>query len=184
MSPAPKGYVPKPSLTAEEFWAMTDRSGECWEWTGNRTRPGYGSARFRGKTVGAHRVAWMLANDSEIPARMMICHHCDNPPCVNPAHLYCGTASDNVRDAYDRGRISRTQPRTPPPVMPWDTLIHPGQAALILGVSTRNLGRLADAGALNHLRLFTGTRRYYADSVRAFAADWDDALAADLKRSA
>jgi HNH endonuclease len=176
MSPAPKGYVPKPSLTAEEFWAMTDRSGECWEWTGNRTRPGYGSARFRGTTIGAHRVAWMLANDSEIPPRMMICHHCDNPPCVNPAHLYCGTASDNARDAYARGLMPRRRPRAPRPVTQHDIVIMPGQAANLLGVSTKDLARMADSGALDAYKFDSGHRRYIAASVRSYATAWESAL--------
>lgn len=92
----------------DRFWSKV-RIGEpddCWEWTATRFPSGYGNfsmgARSQGK-VGAHRVAYELAN-GPIPPGMDICHHCDNPPCCNPRHLYAGSVSDNLRDAVRRGR--------------------------------------------------------------------------------
>ena len=77
---------------------------ECWEWEGFRNSPGYGVLKVAGVKLRAHRVAWELANDQKIPEGMLACHHCDNPPCCNPRHLYVGTHADNARDSLDRGR--------------------------------------------------------------------------------
>lgn len=98
----------KIELTPDEvasFWLNVDRSDPngCWEWTGRRKPAGYGSLFIRGKNLVAHRVAWRLVC-GPIPPGMFICHHCDNPPCCNPDHLFIGTARDNVRDAIAKGR--------------------------------------------------------------------------------
>jgi hypothetical protein len=90
------------------FWNKVSRPNDtaCWEWTGCKGTAGYGSFAVDGKTVRAHRMAYQLAF-GEIPAGMLICHKCDNPPCCNPRHLFAGTSSDNVRDAVQKGRHVR-----------------------------------------------------------------------------
>lgn len=80
-------------------------STPCWEWTGHLDTKGYGKLRIDGKTTGAHRISWVLYN-SQITSSDFICHHCDNPPCVNPMHLFKGSNMDNVRDAQSKGRYS------------------------------------------------------------------------------
>lgn len=87
----------------ERFWSLVDRSGECWVWVGSRFSNGYGQFRIGGRSVGAHRVAWELTN-GPIPNGLHICHHCDNPPCVRPSHLFAGTHSVNMQDAMNKGR--------------------------------------------------------------------------------
>lgn len=52
----------------------------------------------------AHRAAWVEAS-GPIPLGILVCHRCDNPPCCNPAHLFLGTQSDNIKDGYAKGRI-------------------------------------------------------------------------------
>jgi hypothetical protein len=88
------------------FWSFVDERGpdECWGWQGGRDRQGYGQMTVRrGKTLKAHRLSWELAHHCEIPDGMMIRHTCDNPSCVNPAHLLVGTNVDNMHDLMERG---------------------------------------------------------------------------------
>lgn len=76
----------------------------CVEWAGLRNRDGYGYLRANGRRVRAHRVAWELVHGS-IPPDMIICHHCDNPACVNLDHLFIGTTADNMADKTAKGRL-------------------------------------------------------------------------------
>ena len=85
---------------------------DCWEWEGSKAPRGYGTFSMRKsgverKTFSAHRFAWAIANKCDIPEGKMICHHCDNPSCVNPKHLYMGTGFDNNSDTVERGRAKR-----------------------------------------------------------------------------
>lgn len=84
---------------------------KCWEWQSWCLNVGYGGFYMRrGKrhTFMAHRLAWSIANNRDAPDGMLICHHCDNRKCVNPAHLYLGTSQDNNRDTIKRNRGNRT----------------------------------------------------------------------------
>ncbi|MEE9395204.1 MAG: HNH endonuclease [Planctomycetota bacterium] len=90
----------------ERFWSYVTKAppGECWEWQGVRSGDGYGAIRWPGFSykIGAHRASWMVRH-GPIRGDQWILHRCDNPPCVNPDHLYLGDASQNMKDAYERG---------------------------------------------------------------------------------
>ena len=88
-----------------KFWSNVDIGGEedCWEWLGACSEKGYGICSKYGGTRLAHRVSWMEAN-GQIPYSMLVCHHCDNPPCVNPNHLFLGTMKDNLDDCIAKNR--------------------------------------------------------------------------------
>jgi hypothetical protein len=85
---------------------------DCWEWKAALYERGYGMfclRRGNRKTFLAHRIAWIIHNSQDIPPGHMICHRCDNPVCVNPNHLYCGTGYTNNQDTINRGRGNRKQ---------------------------------------------------------------------------
>lgn len=112
------------AITDEErFWSYVDKNGPmpescpelgpCWIWTAGRFSRypghvnGYGQFQVNGKSMKAHRVAWESQN-GPIPAdKPCVLHRCDNPPCVNPRHLWTGTRKENSEDMVRKGRQAR-----------------------------------------------------------------------------
>lgn len=85
---------------------QTDAATGCWVWSGATDDAGYGMIRIAGETRRAHRVSYET-HHGPIPNGMFVCHHCDSPPCINPAHLFLGTHADNMNDRNVKGRQAR-----------------------------------------------------------------------------
>lgn len=93
----------------KEFWTRVNKNGpapehvphlgRCWEWVGIKGATGYGSYN----KVRAHRFILQVALERPL-GNLFACHHCDNPSCVNPDHLFAGTHTDNMRDMLSKGR--------------------------------------------------------------------------------
>ena len=93
---------------AERMAARTIVGPSCWEFQGCKVGPGgYGQIdRGGGQRDFAHRVAWELANGQSVPVGLKVLHSCDNPRCVNPAHLSVGTQAENIRESIRKGRYN------------------------------------------------------------------------------
>ena len=87
----------------ERFWEKVDKSNECWLWKASCDSYGYGHISVEKMMVKSHRLSWELTH-GPIPCGLYVLHKCDNPKCVNPEHLFLGTALDNARDRDKKGR--------------------------------------------------------------------------------
>jgi Fe-S-cluster-containing dehydrogenase component len=94
------------------FWAKVDKDGPllphvahlgpCWMWCGNRNRRGYGRMSVRGSQEVVGAVSLLIVGVDR--GVNLVCHHCDNPSCVNPDHLFLGSSSQNMQDCVRKGR--------------------------------------------------------------------------------
>lgn len=97
--------------TPESFWARVKKTDGCWEWQGACNNTGYGNASWHGAMFTAHRLAAWLSGMVSTPSapsssfeKTHVLHKCDNRKCCNPNHFFLGSASDNMKDAYSKGR--------------------------------------------------------------------------------
>jgi HNH endonuclease len=95
---------------AARLWSRVDVRGEneCWPWMGRVDPDGYGRFDINYKPELAHRIVFETVTGERPEA---VCHHCDNPPCCNPRHLFGGTQTDNYRDMEAKGRRVLPAPR-------------------------------------------------------------------------
>lgn len=93
--------------TIKRFMSHVNKTEDCWLWTSS-TNGRYGTFWYQGKTPRAHRLMFFIHN-GYFPPEVM--HTCDNPLCVNPAHLIGGTHKDNMRDAKEKGRLNNNAPK-------------------------------------------------------------------------
>ena len=88
-----------------KFWEKVDKNlnPPCWEWVAGKNRKGYGTFATKNKIYRAHRFSWTI-HYGKIPKGLFVLHHCDNPSCVRPSHLWVGTQLENMKDMYAKGR--------------------------------------------------------------------------------
>jgi hypothetical protein len=99
----------RPDMTVKERlehvgWAVTPTG--CWEWNGGKHSQGYGVLNVHGRSVYPHREMLQIKLGRQLGKGMFACHTCDNPPCMNPEHLFEGTLQDNNKDMHNKGRAS------------------------------------------------------------------------------
>jgi len=87
----------------DRFFQKVNKTDKCWLWTGALNSRGYGCFSIDRKSKLAHRYSYEIYK-GEIPKGMYVCHACDVPNCVNPDHLWLGTASDNIKDMFKKDR--------------------------------------------------------------------------------
>lgn len=151
-----KGGPLTEEVMKQRFWSKVLKAepDKCWNWTGGKTSSGYGMINFRGIYVYSHRMSAMI-HGMDIFGKH-VCHKCDNPPCVNPSHLFVGTTNDNMMDAWVKGRI-----KVPPPTIGEDNHFAKLKESDVIQIRSsslpsRKLGKMYGVSKTNILRIKNG----------------------------
>jgi hypothetical protein len=140
--------------SAESCARFFARVGPDGKWMGEKGRGGYGRFTVNGRRVRAHRFAWELSTGYQVPWGWCVLHTCDEPPCVNPAHLFLGNHGDNIRDRNRKGRHKPSDGR-------------PNWTAKLTANQVRELRTLHSAGDVSYRQL---ARRFGIDVNTAWMA--------------
>lgn len=127
----------------QRFWSHVDKSTDCWIWKASRSPRGYGKFWNNGD-MRAHRQSWIFANGPIDPVTLLVCHKCDNPPCVNPNHLFLGTALMNEADKKRKGRQVRGERMSTSKLFPVDVF-----------AIRANVDKLSIVGLARHFKVST-----------------------------
>lgn len=160
----------------DRFWekVLKAGAGDCWEWTAAKKGIGYGQIARGRKGAGpitAHRLSYEI-HHGPVPNGRFVCHTCDNPGCVNPAHLYAGSPADNMRDRKQRGRATGGRPVGSVPsggnsptakiteqdarkIIEWQGSVR--EIAKIFGISESQARRIRSGKQWGHLHVEAGT---------------------------
>lgn len=104
---AKTGRLTSVKTPEERFWPKVLKGEGCWLWQSTMGERGYGQFTVSAaRKVGAHRFAWELTHGPIASSDLYVCHHCDNPSCVRPDHLFLGTTQENMDDRKRKGRYA------------------------------------------------------------------------------
>lgn len=161
--------MPKRAVPARDrFWSMVDKAapGGCWVFKGHKTAKGYGwfnAGPGRGP-MAAHRFAYDLLV-KPIPSGMFVCHRCDNRPCVNPDHLFLGTAADNSADMVRKGRSPRARGEKSGKAKLTDAEVREILRRRSAGDLCRSIAADFGVHPAHVSRIATGQRRQYTEPI-------------------
>lgn len=145
------GHAMKFNSTFEgRFWAKVQkglRVDDCWSWKGTIAKSGYGSIWTGFCNANAHRTSWVL-HFGPIFDGLYVLHHCDNPPCCNPKHLFLGTQQENMDDMTKKGRSSHAVgPESSKSKLTADQVLEIRSRYAAGGISYRGLAKIFGMGS-------------------------------------
>jgi len=173
-------------LKAKLLSRIEVRENGCWEWMGARISSSHdhGYIWWKGDLYITSRVSWMV-HRGPIPDGMFVCHHCDNPPCVNPEHLFLGTPQDNTNDMIRKGRqvivVGENGRNVLTEEQVWEidrllreTNMTPGQIAKQFKVSSRAIRSIRNGECWSHLKR-EKINRQPSPYTHGVKLDWEQA---------
>lgn len=126
----------------QKLLTKTVKVGECLIWTGQKCPKGYGRLLLDDRLQRAHRIMYSIRK-GPIPKGAVVRHSCDNPSCINPAHLSIGTQLDNVRDMFARGRENKARGERAGQAKLTAEQVREIRSAYVSGVYRKGAGALA-----------------------------------------
>lgn len=151
----------------DRFWPKVDKADgrSCWPWLAGRNPNGYGWFYDNAKRAPrlAHRVSWEIAN-GPIGDGLHVLHHCDNPPCVNPAHLYLGSDAENSRDRISRGRARHAVAEANGKTKLTTEQLQQIRELAVTGMRQTEIARRFGVHSSHVSRILAGLRRTYGHS--------------------
>lgn len=177
-----------PRMGIDQFWkrVQVGDKADCWVWTGDRTDRGYGTVRLPSNArTGAHRISYAL-HHGPFEAWLHVCHHCDNPPCVNPHHLFTGTQQDNMQDASRKGRatsIKKVSGGTVAEIKQlWREGVTSGAIGELFGISQQQANRLATGRSQRRSQGELGPTPWQQSGMKHYRQRLTDEQVLDIRR--
>lgn len=141
IQPKRLSFADRDAIKRRLMWNMEISKSGCWNWLLS-SHNGYGLIRIDNKLYKVPRVSMHIFNGFDLSSKLEICHHCDNPPCFNPDHLFAGTRKDNMQDALRKGRLKPKKGRDSPLLKLTDRQVREIRALLKDGVPKAKIAKI------------------------------------------